>query len=134
MLMNDADAILDDLLSRWHFWMKGKPLNGADHVADPTFRDAQCRSGWDSAGDILDRQLEAVKMAAIDFQVSGDSRGQGGLPDPYRTAIYLLARNCYTGHKVWLSKRLPEDPQERGIIIREARNMLTRRLMAAGVM
>jgi len=133
-MMNDSDQILDDILSRWHHWMKGKPLNGVDRSDDPAFRDAMSRSGWDSAGDILDRELEAVKMQAVDFQVSGDSRGQGGLPEPYRAAIYVLARNCYTGKKVWLNPRLPNDPQERGVIIREARNMLTLRLMSAGVM
>jgi len=131
---NDSDAILDDLLSRWHHWMKGKPLNGIDRLDDPAFRDAQSRSGLDSADDLLDGHMESVKMQAIDFHVSGDARGQGGLPDPYRTAIYLLARNCYTGRKVWMSKRLPEDPIELGVIISEARNMLTLRLLKAGVM
>lgn len=131
---NDSDAILDDLLSRWHHWMKGKPVNGVDRMDDPAFRDVECRSGWDSTGDILDRQREAWQMAAVDFQVSGDSRGQGGLPEPYRAAIYILARNCYTGNKVWISPRLPRDPLERGVVISEARNMLTLRLLKAGVM
>lgn len=133
-MVNDSDAILDDLLSRWHHWSREKPLNGVDRLDDPAFRDVQNRSGWDSADDIVDAQLNAVTMRAIDFHVSGDGRGQGGMPDPYRAAIYILARNCYTGAKVWLSPRLPKDPQERGVIIQEARNMLTRRLMAAGVM
>lgn len=134
MLMTEVDNILDDLLSRWHHWMKGKPVNGVDRLEDPTFRDAQCRSGWDSAGDVLDRQMEGIAMAAIDFHVSGDSRGQGGMQEPYRAAIYCIARNCYTGHKVWMSPRLPKDPQERGVVLMEARNMLTKRLLAAGVM
>lgn len=131
---NDSAAILDDLLSRWHHWMKGKPLNGVDRLDDPAFRDAQNRSGWDSSSDIIDADLMAHTMRAIDFQVSGDSRGQGGMPEPYRAAIYILARNCYTGRKVWMSPRLPQDLIERGIVIMEARNILTRRLIAAGVM
>jgi hypothetical protein len=131
---NDSAVILDDLLSRWHHWMKEKPLNGVDRLDDPMFRDTANRSGWDSSSDIIDADLLAHTMSAIDFQVSGDSRGQGGLPEPYRAAIYILARNCYTGRKVWMSPRLPQDPEERGVVLMEARNMLTRRLMAAGVM
>lgn len=133
MMAHEFD-VLDDLLSRWHHWMKGKPLNGADHVADPTFKEANTRGTWDSASEILDREQEAKIMATVDFQVSGDSRGQGGMAEPYRSAIYCLARNCYTGRKVWMSPRLPKDAQERGVVILEARNILTRRLMAAGVM
>jgi hypothetical protein len=131
---NDSDAILDDLLSRWHHWQKEKPLNGVDRLDDPAFRDTSTRSGWDSADDIVDGHLNAVTMCAIDFHVSGDGRGQGGMEEPYRAAIYVLARNCYTGAKVWLSPRLPKDPIERGVVIMEARNILTRRLIAAGVM
>jgi len=133
MMHNDSDAILDDLLSRWHHWMKDKPINGVDRLDDPAFRDAQSRSGWDSADDLLDGHLEAVKMQAIDFHVSGDARGQGGMPEPYRAAIYCIARNCYTGRKVWMNPRLPRDPQERGVVLMEARNLLTLRLLAAGV-
>jgi hypothetical protein len=132
--MNDSDQILDDLLARWHHWMMEKPLNGVDRMDDPAFRDVASRSGWDSAGDIVDAHLLAKTMQTIDFQVSGDSRGQGGMEDPHRTAIYILARNCYTGRKVWLSRRLPSDRIELGILIQEARNILTKRLITAGVL
>lgn len=131
---NDSAAILDDLLSRWHHWMKEKPLNGIDRLDDPAFRETQNRSGWDSADDIIDAELNATTMQAIDFHVSGDGRGQGGMPEPYRAAIYCIARNCYTGRKVWLSPRLPRDADERAVLLLESRNMLTQRLIRAGVM
>lgn len=131
---NDSNAILDDLLARWHHWMSGAPINGVDRLDDPAFRDAQSRTGWDSSGDVIDRELESKTMKAIDFQVGGDARAQGGMGDPHRTAIYILARNCCTGQKVWYSERLPKDPIELGIVIQEARNILTRRLMAAGIL
>jgi hypothetical protein len=128
------DSVLDDVLSRWHHWMKGKPVNGVDRLDDPAFRDACTRSGWDTADEILDRELEHQVMRAVDFHVSGDERGQGGLPEPYRAAIYSIARNCYTGRKVWMSPRLPRDPLERGVVLMEARNLIARRLIEAGVM
>ena len=134
MLMDETDKILDDLLSRWHNWMREKPVNGLDRMDDPAFKKAQRAEGWDSGDDEVDELLNAQKMAAIDFHVSGDSRGQGGLDNPYRAAIYVLARNCYTGRKVWISPRLPKDPAELAVLLREARNMLTRRLMTAGIM
>ncbi|KQP37568.1 hypothetical protein [Pseudorhodoferax sp. Leaf274] len=131
---HDTDAVLDDVLSRWHHWMKDKPINGVDRLDDPAFREVATRSGWDSADDILDRELEVRLMRAVDFHVSGDERGQGGLPEPYRAAVYCIARNCYTGRKVWLSPRLPRDPMERGAVLLEARRLLTRRLVVAGVL
>lgn len=134
MLMTEVDQVLDDLLSRWHHWMKGKPINGVDRMDDPAFRSAGTRSGWDSANDVLDRELEIHIMRAIDFHVGGDEQGQGGLPEPYRSVAYQLARNCYTGCKVWLSPRVPKCPHERGILIQETRNRLTRSLIASGVM
>ncbi len=134
MQMTETDAILDDILSRWHHWAKAKPVNGVDRLDDPAFRSSMNRSGWDSADDILDRELESHVMRAVDFHVSGDERGEGGLAEPYRAAIYCIARNCYTGRKVWMSPRLPRDPMERGVVLLEARNMITRKLIDAGVM
>lgn len=133
-MTNDTDAILDDILARWHFWAMSKPVNGADRMGAPEDATAASRDGWDSADDILDREIEANIMRAVDFQVSGDGRGQGGIPEPYRAAIYCIARNCYTGRKVWMSPRLPRDPIERGVVLLEARNLITRRLIESGVM
>ena len=126
MLMTEANQILDDLLSRWHAWGKSYRAN-QQAPRDPVFRNAKSGRGWDSTDEIIEDELMGSTMEAIDFHVSE-------MKDPHRTAVYMLARNLYTGRSVWLSKRLPEDPLERGIIVAEARNQITRRLMAAGVM
>lgn len=126
MMFNDSTHILDDLLSRWHHYCKGYspvPVQGAD----PMFRQATRPRGYDTVTAILEDEAERIKMEAMDFHVYE-------MQDPHRSAILVLARNCYTGRQVWLSPRLPKDPMERGTIILEARNELTRRLMAAGVM
>jgi hypothetical protein len=125
-MINDSAAILDDLLSRWHHHCKGYspvPVQGAD----PMFRMAVRPRGYDTATAIMEDEAERIKMEAMDFHVYE-------LGDPHRSAILILARNCYTGRSVWLSPRLPKDPMERGVIVGQARSMLTRRLMAAGVM
>ena len=125
MMRDDSRAILDDLLGRWHSWARGYspvPTCGSD----PMFRGAKSSRSWDSTEDILDAEVTASIMKAIDFQVSE-------MQEPWRSAIYCLGRNCATGVAVWRSPRLPADPFERGTIVLEARNQITRKLMAAGV-
>lgn len=90
------------------------------------FREARSSKQWDSMDDVIDEEITSKIMRAVDFQVSE-------MQDPHRSAIYVLARNCYTGRSVWISPRLPANVEERAVIVLEARNMLTRRLMSAGV-
>jgi hypothetical protein len=126
MMRNDSNVILDDILSRWHFHCKHYspvPVNGAD----PMFRNAVSPKGWDSTADIADDTVNTAQMKAVDFHV-------GEMQDPYRAAIHVLARNCYTGRSVWISPRLPADREERAVVVMQARIILTRRLMAAGMM
>lgn len=137
-MMNDSqsmiDATVNDYLSRWHAWMQPQKINGTDHLADPAFREAQSYRGWEPESDVLDADWAKFTMKTIDFIVGGDNKGQGGMEDPYRAAIYILARNCYTGCNVWLSPRLPKDPIQRGMVVAEARRILTSKLMQAGVL
>lgn len=91
------------------------------------FRNAKSGKGWDSTSDVIEDEINGKMFRAIDFQV-------GEMADPYRSAIYVQARNLYTGRNVWLSPRLPKDAIERDQVVAEARSMLTRRLMSAGVM
>ena len=124
-MRDDTKAILDDLLGRWHSWAKNfSPV--APPRFDPMFAHATSPRSWDSSDDVLDGQINSKIMAAVDFQVSE-------MQDPHRTAIYINARNCYTGRSVWNSPRLPADPIERGVILTEARAMLLKRLISAGV-
>lgn len=122
---------LDLLLRDWHQWQTGYSLVPTCG-ADPMFRNAKSGKGWDSTHEVIQDELHGSTMETIDFHV-------GELPDvdqtkPYRSAIYAIARNLHVGASVWASPRLPVDPLERGIVIMEARNILTKRLMAAGVM
>jgi hypothetical protein len=133
MLMTEANRILEDLLSRWHHRCKTYRV-GQFQGADPVFKNVVSSRTWDSSDDLHDDAYLKRAMKAMDFAILGDKYAQGGIQDPYKAALLILARNCYTGHSVWISPRLPKDPMERGTIIMEARNQLTRRLMNAGVM
>lgn len=123
---NDSHAILDDILARWHHWAKGYipvPTCGAD----PMFRNAKSPHSSHSAYEVTDAKVEQDQMAALDFNVSE-------MKDPHRSAIYIHARNCYTGRNVWLSPRLPQDPLERARILGEAKAILVGKLLSAGIM
>lgn len=126
MMVNDSAAILSDLLARWHAWGRSYKAN-QQTARDPVFRDVKSGRGWDSTDEIIEDELMGSTMESIDFQVSE-------MRDPHRAAIYMLARNLSTGRSVWLSPRLPTCPMERATVVAEARNQLTRRLMACGVM
>lgn len=125
-MMNDSAAILDDLLSRWHHYTKQYKLT-AGIGSQPMFRFTQRPRGGQTVEALIDDDLEAAQMEAIDFQVSE-------MADPHRTAIHMLARNLSTGRSVWLSNRLPKDVLERAPIVAQARNIITARLIRAGVM
>lgn len=126
MMRDETDAILSDLLERWHRWMQGFQLC-PQPGADPMFRNAKSGRGWDSTQDIIDGELSDSTMTAIDFEV-------GEMAEPGRSAIYAHARNLASKAAVWRSPRLPQDPQERAILVLEARNTLMRRLLRAGIM
>ena len=123
---NDSAAILDDLLSRWHSHCRAYKAN-QQTPRDPMFRNTKSGRGWDSTEEIIEDEIHGSMMEAIDFQVSE-------MQDPYRAAIYALARNLSTGRSVWMSPRLPQDPLERATVVAEARNQITNRLMRCGVM
>ena len=73
-------------------------------------------------------------MDALDFAILGDNRGQGGLFEPYRTAITFYARNLASKVHVWHSPRLPTDQIERVKVTNEAIGLLTKKLRIAGVL
>lgn len=124
-MRDETDAILDDLLSRWHAYCKGFQLSA--QAASPMFRQAKRAKGEQTLEAISEDAHWDGVFRSMDFHVSE-------MADPYRTAIYMNARNCYTGRTVWFSPRLPQDPVARAIILGEARRELIRRLVAAGVM
>lgn len=117
---------LDSILAEWHHWAKGYmpiPTCGAD----PMFRNAKTPKGWDSTSDVVDDEITNSQMKTIDFHV-------GEMKDPHRSAIYIHARNCYTGRNVWLSPRLPKDPLERAQILGDAKAILIGKLLSAGIL
>ena len=90
------------------------------------FKQAKSPRGWDTVGDIVEAEIDGGRMATVNFHIFE-------LPPLQCTAIQINARNIATGRVVWNSARLPTDPQERSLLLLEARNELMRKLILAGV-
>ena len=117
---------LNDLLERWHNWAKSyRPVAGCGTSA--IFKNTKSSRSWDTNEQILDDEIEAKIMQAIDFNVSE-------IAEPYRTCIHFCARNMATGRDVWMSPRIPADIEQRAKLMAEAREILSNRLINAGVL
>ncbi len=125
MTKNNIDELLNDILAAWHRWARGYQHVGGIN-SSPMFRNAKTSKGWDSLSDIADEEIDGGRNESVDFHVMA-------LEPTHRTAIQLQARNIVTGLNVWSSPRLPQDPEERTIVVMEARNRLLKRLLTAGV-
>ena len=123
-LETERDAALDDLLSRWHWWQGrtrvGRSFNKRTLVAG----DYAISRQYDDENGALDDELEVQTMVQVDFEVRA-------LADPWRSALHALAMSLCTGAAVVHSARIPLADRER--VTREARAMLIRRLVSAGV-
>ena len=124
-MQNDTRHLLDDLLAEWHRW-----ANGFEAVPTPKtsamFSSVRISRQWDSEDDVLDSSIHNEQMKAFDFHVNE-------LIPLHRTALQINARNLHTGRSVWTSARLPQDVQERAIVLRDARDNLLKRLVFSGI-
>jgi len=131
MLTNQVklDATLDDLLCRWHLWRSAYSLVKGHANTDATCRQAVSSGLWDRENGVVDERAEDSIMKAVERSVDRIPN----TPMPWNTCLQFHARNLYTGRSVWFSPSLPRDKDELALLLLEARNMLARRLMDAGV-
>ncbi len=122
-----ADAALDDLLSRWHHWQLpdtvGKGFNARSAVAGD-FRVS--RQHDDTNGALYDDE-ENDRMRVVDFAVRQ-------MDPEHAAALHQVARALMLGIDVFRSPRLPSDPAERAKLVDAARVVLIARLIAAGLL
>lgn len=123
---DDTDAIVDDLLIRWHQWRQGyRPSRGFSNEAAGCGDYVTSRQ-YDDANGALDDALEDRIMRQVEHEVSA-------LSVVHQAAIQVQARALVLGCVVFTSPRLPADRAQREQLVREARSALLRRLQAAGV-
>ena len=121
----ERDAALDDVLSEWHAWQLQDRVGRGFANKSLVAGDYRISRQWDDLNGALDDDLDAMRMHQVDFEVTQ-------LADPWRSAIYALARSASTGTTVVHSPRVP--PEQRVRVLAEARVRLHARLRAAGVL
>lgn len=125
-MKDDARQLLDDILCRWHIWSRSyQPI--ADVGTTPMFKGARAGRQWDTMDEVIEREIDGGTMAAVEFHIYE-------LPPIQRTALQINARNLATGRSVWKSERLPQDAEERAVLLLESRNALAIRLIDAGIL
>lgn len=125
-MKDDTGEILNSMLCDWHRWARGYQHVGGINTS-PMFR--ECKNGrqWDTVAEVIDQDIENSRMEALDHIIMG-------LRDVYRTSLQIQARNLYTGSSVWTSARLPQDLEQRAVILADARMALTVELRGAGIL
>lgn len=123
-MIDDSRNLLNDLLQQWHRWASGYQHVGGIN-SSPMFRSAK-PSKTREDDEAVDGAIHNATCEAINFQIME-------MEPVYRTILQLQARNLNSGVSVWSSPRLPADPEERTVILMEARNALMKRLIFCGV-
>lgn len=121
---------LDDVLSAWHHWQidrsarvgrgfsNSSPVVGEFHLTSRQY---------DDQNGALYEDEEDERMGIVQAQVNE-------MDDPYRSAVYVMARAIYLGVRVFHSPRLPERADVRDLVIATARVQLILRLTKACVL
>lgn len=125
-MIDDTDALLNDLLRRWHGWAVSAPIDIGYPTECPTCRLYRTSRQYDSDNGALDQDADSRVMEAVDHCIAR-------VQQPHRTALYISARNLWTGLAVWSSARLPQDAVERARMVCEARALLLVELRASGI-
>lgn len=125
-MRNDLDAIIDDLIGRWHRWCAAQGTDLGYPKVNTSCRLYRVSRQYDFDNGAMDDDVEAVLMGGVDQCVNR-------LVDPWRTAVHMNARNIAVGVCVWSSPRLPANRDERAVVVMEARVKLLRELQAAGL-
>ena len=120
------DEALNDLLSRWHAWASDERTALGYPSVSASANQYRASRQYDDATGALDQDVENVIMAGVDACV-------WSIPQPYRIALHINARNLSTGVFVWRSPRMPEDPIACAFLVSDAREMLLVRLRDRGL-
>ena len=124
------DALLDDLLARWHVYTEHYRFSKGYSGQSSTTRGYQTPTHWDWANGAMDDRAERVVMRGVSAAIERVPND----PRPWRTMIQFEARNLAVGASVWSSPRLPTNRDEFDVLRLEARNKTLKELYRQGVM
>ena len=104
--------ILDMLVFWWRYERGWLPVAGYPEEC-PSTRGYKVSSQYDTDNGAEETDARGMLAKRIGHAVAS-------IDEPYRSALYLLARNSSTGVSVWISPRLPTDDTERAQLVAEA--------------
>ena len=105
---------INSLLAQWHAWSAGHALTFGFPSVNTSCRSARSSRQYDDSNGGLDAHIDHVLMEAVDGVIDA-------IPDPWRSALSVQARNLQTGAQVWNSPRLPSCAMQRGELVMAAR-------------
>ena len=123
---DDRQKQLDTVLADWHRWQEGARVSRGFASHALVVGEFRISRQYDDCNGALDDDLRKSTCKIVQCVVDQ-------MPDPWRSAAYILARECCTGLAVWSSPRLPQSPAERQAVMLETRGKLVRRLVVEGV-
>lgn len=127
-MTNDIDAIVDDLLARWHTYRSGYSHAQGYAGRDSTCRDYMTPTHWDWRNGAEDDRAEAEQMKGFEQAVERVPNA----PQPWNHCLHVEARNLASQAAVWTSARLPVGA-ELEVLRMEARTMLITQLHRDGL-
>jgi hypothetical protein len=115
---NDFDGYNDliSLLVLWHRLEDASSALGYPPEC-PSCREYLTSRQYDDVNGAFETHERGIMALRV-------GRAADGLEEPYRTAIFIFARNRATGRTVWTSPRLPADKEERAELVANALAML----------
>jgi hypothetical protein len=121
------DAALNALLEAWHRWASDERTAVGFPSVSPAFQQYRTSRQYDDGNGALDQDVDNVVLAGVEGCINS-------IPQPYRNALHINARNLCTGLSVWRSPRLPEDELARALMVSDARAMLIDILRERGLL
>ncbi len=104
--------ILDMLVFWWRYERGWLPVAGYPEEC-PSTRGYKVSSQYDDTNGAEETDARGMLAKRIGHAVAS-------IPEPHRSALYLLARNRATGVSVWISPRLPTDDTLRAQLVADA--------------
>jgi len=114
---DEVEEAVNDLLKRWHNWSKQDTVVAGFNTCSSAMEQFRASRQYDADNGVLDQDIENRIMASVEFCIDC-------VDQPYRTALWINARNLSTGLTVWRSARLPTDAMARALMVGEARALL----------
>lgn len=127
MMQNDIELVLNGLLADWHNWCHHTSDRAGPAGKSAVFGESRSNSQYDWENGLESEAIDRRIMQGFDAAIQR-------IAQPWLTALQFEARNLAVGYQVWASPRLPTDPNEREILILEARNKLLKELARDGVL